>query len=172
MRLCTAAYPERVARWTETWLSGPSATLGTESAEPPKWPGEKLGLPAEGVRSVAGGGRRLLGFLLDLLAASLITAIFIRPEYGQVDVMQTYNYTAIGIWALLTVPATAFFGFTPGMAVVGIRVGRLDGSESVGLWRAAMRTLLTFLLVPPLVRNADGRGLHDRLTGTVVVRMR
>lgn len=171
VRFGEGAYPEWVARWTETWLSGPSATLGT-TAEPPKWPGEKLGLPEEGVGAVAGGGRRLVALLLDLFAASLITAIFVRPDYQQVDVMQTYNYASILVWVLLTVPATAFFGFTPGMGAVGVRVGRLDGAGSVGLWRAAVRCLLTFVLIPPLVRNVDGRGVHDRLTGTVVVRMR
>jgi hypothetical protein len=32
------------------------------------------------------------------------------------------------------------------------------------------RTLLLFLLVPALIYDRNGRGLHDRLTDTAVVR--
>jgi uncharacterized RDD family membrane protein YckC len=31
---------------------------------------------------------------------------------------------------------------------------------------------LTFLIVPPLLVNVDGRGLHDRLCRTIVLRLR
>ena len=35
---------------------------------------------------------------------------------------------------------------------------------------AVVRTVLLCLLVPALLVDADGRGLHDRLTQTAVVR--
>lgn len=159
-----------MARWTETWLSGIGST-GVET-EQGRWPGEKLGLPAEGVGSAAGGGQRLAAFLLDLLAAAMITTLFVRPEFDSVDAMQQYNWSSVGMWAVLTVPSAAFLSMTPGMALLGIRVGRLDGAAVVGLPRALVRCVLSALLVPPAVRNADGRGLHDRATGTVVVRLR
>ena len=38
--------------------------------------------------------------------------------------------------------------------------------------RAVLRTALIALVLPPLVRDADGRGLHDRAAATVVVRTR
>lgn len=166
------SYPERVARWTGTWLSGAGAEMGPGHDEAPRWPGERLGAPAEGVGAIAGGGRRLLALILDLTAAGLITSFFIRPELGNEEIMVTFNYTAVVVWVLLTVPPVALFGFTPGMAPLGVRVGRLDGAERVGWWRAAVRCVLTALLIPAMVRNADGRGLHDRATGTVVVRLR
>jgi len=87
-------------------------------------------------------------------------------------VMQTYNLISIGLWALITVVPVCLFGFTPGMAVTGIRVARLDGASMVGVWRAFVRTALTFVIIPAAVRNADGRSWLDRLTGTVVVRLR
>lgn len=158
-----------MARWTETWLTGVGDDQGAEAQ---KWPGERLGLPESGVGSVAGGGRRLLAFVLDLLAASLITSLFLRPDFASVDAMQNFNYSAVLTWVVLTVPAAAFFGATPGMFAVGVRIGRLDGASMVGIWRAVVRCALTVLLVPPAVRNVDGRGLHDRATGTVVVRLR
>ena len=159
-----------MARWTGEWLSAPKVSLSDD--EPPKWPGEKLGLPEQGVGAVAGGGRRFLALLADLLIASLVTSLFLRPTFGDPARMQEFNLWAVGVWALLTIVPAAFFGFTPGMAAAGIRVGRLDGSPIVGLWRALVRAALTFLIIPAAVRNADARGLHDRATGTVVVRLR
>jgi hypothetical protein len=38
--------------------------------------------------------------------------------------------------------------------------------------RAVPRTLLTGLLLPAALSDADSRGLHDKLLGTVVVRTR
>ena len=39
----------------------------------------------------------------------------------------------------------------------------------VGLWRAAVRTLLTGVIFPAAMVDADGRGMHDRATGTIVI---
>lgn len=114
----------------------------------------------------------MLALLLDLLAASLITALFIQPEFGDPAIMRDFNTWAVVAWVVLTVLPAAVAGFTPGMAALGIRVGRLDGARTVGLWRAAVRCALTFVIIPAAVRNADARGWHDRLTGTVVIRMR
>jgi len=47
----------------------------------------------------------------------------------------------------------------------------MGGGDFVGLW-AIPRTLLIFLIIPPLLVNADGRGLHDRLCRTIVLRLR
>lgn len=104
--------------------------------------------------------------------ASLLTTLFIRPDFSDPAVMQGFNLWAGAVWALITIVPVAFFGLTPGMLALGIRVGRLDGASSVGLWRAVVRGALTFLIIPAAVRNPDARGWHDRLTGTVVVRLR
>lgn len=121
---------------------------------------------------MARGGARLLAFLLDLVLASLLTSLFVRPEFGDQAVMETYNLWSIGVWAIITIIPVTFFGFTPGMAVTGIRVARLDGGALVGPVRALVRTALTAVIIPAAVRNNDGRSWLDRLTGTVVIRMR
>ena len=140
--------------------------------EPPRWPGERLGLPERGAGSAAGGGARVLALLIDVVLAALSTSLLMRPDFRDPVVMQTYNLISIGVWALITVVPVCLFGFTPGMAVTGIRVARLDGASMVGVWRAFVRTALTFVIIPAAVRNADGRSWLDRLTGTVVVRLR
>jgi len=86
--------------------------------------------------------------------------------------MQNFNLWSGVVWAIVTVIPVSFFGFTPGMGMLGIRVARLDGAAMVGPWRALVRTVLTFLIIPAAVRNIDGRSWLDRLTRTVVVRMR
>lgn len=146
--------------------------MSLSDEEPPRWPGERLGLPEDGVGAAAGGVRRFLALFADLLLASLVTSLFLRPDFADPAVMQRFNLWAVGAWALLTVLPAAFFGFTPGMAAAGIRVGRLDGAPMVGLWRALVRAVLTFVIIPAAIRNADARGWHDRATGTVVIRLR
>ena len=45
-----------------------------------------------------------------------------------------------------------------------------DPDRAPGLLRAAARTALLLLVVPAVVQDGDGRGLHDRAAGTVIVR--
>ena len=160
-----------MARWTGEWLSTLSEA-GTGSETRQRWPGEDLGLPESGVGAVATGPRRFGALLLDLVAAFLVTSFFVRPEFSDPAVMREFNTFSLGVWAVITVIPVALFGFTPGMGACGIRVGRLDGASFVGVWRALVRCVLTFFIVPAAVRNPAGRGWHDRLTGTVVVRLR
>jgi uncharacterized RDD family membrane protein YckC len=58
------------------------------------------------------------------------------------------------------------------MAALGIRVARLDGATMVGPLRAVPRTLLTAIIIPAVIWDADNRGVHDRAVGTIVLRTR
>jgi uncharacterized RDD family membrane protein YckC len=50
-----------------------------------------------------------------------------------------------------------------------MRVERADGGAP-GFVAALIRSVLLCLALPPLIWDADQRGLHDRWAGTVVVR--
>lgn len=131
----------------------------------PRWRGERFGLPESGVGSAASTGRRALAFFLDIVVLSpLVASLFTLPELPR--------GWSVPVWAFITVVPVAFFGFTPGMAVAGIWVIRLGKPGMVGLWRALVRCVLTFVLVPAVLWDLDGRAWHDRLTGTAVVRSR
>jgi uncharacterized RDD family membrane protein YckC len=65
---------------------------------------------------------------------------------------------------------TALTGFTVGKRLLGLRVVRLDG-KPVGLIWSLVRTLLFLAVVPPLVFDRDLRGLHDKASNTVVIRI-
>jgi hypothetical protein len=56
------------------------------------------------------------------------------------------------------------------MYLFGLRMIRVEKDVAVDPWRALVRTALLVLLVPALVFDRDGRGMHDRLTDTAVVR--
>jgi len=87
-------------------------------------------------------------------------------------VMASFNRWAILVWFLLTVVLVSVAGFTVGMALLGIRVMRVDGTAMVGPLRAIPRTVLVGVIIPAVIWDADGRAIHDRLTGTIVVRSR
>jgi hypothetical protein len=56
------------------------------------------------------------------------------------------------------------------MYLTGLRIVRVSKDTAVDPLRIVARTALLFLLVPAVVFDRDGRGMHDRLTDTAVVR--
>jgi len=123
-----------------------------------EWRGRALGLPRDGVGAVAGFGRRLAAIVVDWVPCAML-AYFTTENPG---------WSALVFFAVLTVLALTFFGRTPGHAAAGIRAATLDGRRPA-FTAIAVRTVLICLVVPPLLANADGRGLHDRIAGTVVL---
>ena len=132
------------------------------------YPGERFGVPEKGAGSAAGFGRRLAALTVDWLLGYLIAGLFAGPD---ALASQTFSWTVLGVWFVLTAVAVAAFGITPGMALLGIRVASLR-STLVGVPRAVLRTALLAVVLPALARDADGRGWHDRAAGTIVVRTR
>ena len=135
----------------------------TEGPAEQHYPGSGLGLPFDGVGSVGSMARRIGAFVIDLVLSALVGWIFTAPEPPQ--------NTSLLVWAVMTVVAVGLFGITPGQFALGLRVVPFGGGSFVGAW-AIPRTLLIFLVVPPLLVNEDGRGLHDRLCRTIVLRTR
>ncbi len=158
-----------MSKVTGSWLSG---GIGETGDDPQEWPGERLGLPKEGPGSIATRGVRLLALLVDLALMALVTSLFVEVDVNRPDVMQQFNYLSGLVWFVITSVMVALFGFTAGKALFGLRVVRLDGKPMVGPLRAVPRTVLTALILPAAIGDADSRGLHDKATGTVVVRTR
>lgn len=105
---------------------------------------------------------RLGAFCVDAVLSALVAGLFTAPELPR-------NWSLLVLMASYVV-FTSFFGQTPGMRLFGIRLVRVDRPTPVGVPRAVVRTVLLVLLVPALIWDADGRGLHDRVARTVVVR--
>ena len=136
------------------WLTG-ALTSKSDS----RYPGERLGLPEQGPRSVARMGRRVAALCVDWLLCTVIAVGLLHSQYWTIVVF------AIEVYLL-----TAVSGFTVGKRILGIRVARLDGKPIGFLW-ALVRTLLLLTVIAPLVTDGDLRGLHDRAANTVVIRL-
>jgi uncharacterized RDD family membrane protein YckC len=134
------------------------------SSDRPGYPGEGLGLPETGAGSVGGMVRRIGAIFIDWLLCTFIVVALIRPTSGDV------GYFTLLIFAAQDWVLTSLTGFTIGKRLLGIRVARLDGKMIGPLW-GLLRTVLLLTVVTPLFLNQDQRGLHDRASNTVVVRM-
>ncbi|UGY91016.1 RDD family protein [Streptomyces gobiensis] len=147
-----------------SWLSGPRAAAEEMGADF-GYRGERLGLPEDGPGSVAPLGRRFGAIFIDWLLCVLIA-------YG---LLSGDGMRGAGNWALLVFGVMAFLtvgtiGSTPGKRVLGLRVISVTG-DRLTLPRVLVRTALLVLAIPALIWDRDGRGLHDRLSGAVQVRI-
>jgi uncharacterized RDD family membrane protein YckC len=57
-----------------------------------------------------------------------------------------------------------------GHRLLGLRVVALKGGW-IGPWRPVVRTLLLAIVVPALIWDSDQRGFHDKIAGTVLLRL-
>ena len=147
----------------------PGADLGPNGRVESDYPGERLGLPASGIGAVAGFGRRLAALTVDWFVGYGIAAIFATPDPA---VNPWFGWLVLGVWFVLTAVPVALFGASAGMMAFGLRVLPVGGRTAVGVGWTLLRTALIALVAPPLVRDADARGWHDRAARTVVVRTR
>ncbi|WP_245159202.1 RDD family protein [Blastococcus sp. TF02A_35] len=100
--------------------------------------------------------------MVDALLSAAVAWAFTAPEPpGNVSLLVFFVLTAVSLMAL---------GQTPGHRLMGLRLAHPTPGARLAPWRAVVRTALLVLLVPALITDGDGRGLHDRLTRTAVVR--
>ena len=129
--------------------------------EPSKWPGERLGLPEEGPRSVARVGRRFLAIIIDWALAALPAYLLIGGAHPEL-----WNIAIFAIMQIVFIPT---IGGSIGHPLLGMRVVPIAGGW-VGWWRPLVRTVLLCLVIPVIVWDSDQRGFHDKIAGTVLVR--
>ena len=133
--------------------------------------GERLGLPADGPGSLATPGSRVGALLVDSIASGLVAALAVQiVHHGGSTASRLPGSWSLIPFALDYIVGMLVAGRTLGMNLVGIRVVRVDRAAPVDPWRAVVRTFFLMLFVPAVIFDKDGRGLHDRLTDTAVVR--
>ncbi|MFI5526317.1 RDD family protein [Streptomyces platensis] len=147
-----------------SWISGPRAAaedMGVEFG----YRGQQLGLPEEGPGAIARPGRRFAALFIDWALCLLIA-------YGLLSggKAQAASNWALVVFAVLSVLTVGTVGFTPGKRLLGLRVISEDGGR-ISLPRVVLRTVLLVVVIPAVVWDRDGRGLHDRLTRAVQVRL-
>ncbi|MFF9013926.1 RDD family protein [Streptomyces sp. NPDC014870] len=147
-----------------SWLSGPRAAAENAGVDF-GYRGQQLGLPEEGPGSIARPGRRIGALAVDWALCMVIAYGLVTDGYSQ----------ATGNWALLillvlSVLTVGTIGSTPGKRIFGLRVASVNGGR-LGVLRVVLRSVLVCLAIPALIWDRDGRGLHDRLSGAVQVRI-
>lgn len=130
------------------------------------YPGESLGLPAEGPNSLASWRSRIGALLIDwgasTLAAMAMFGTAIWHDRGPV------SFAVLIIFFLESTLLGIFAQGSFGQLITRIRVLRLDG-EPLGVLRSASRAFLVCLALPAMVVGMHRRGLHDLAVNTVVV---
>lgn len=116
-------------------------------------------MPEKGPGSMGRIGRRIGALAIDWTAAVIVSIAFF--DYDPIATMAVFAVVQI-----LFIPTA---GGSPGHRLVGMRVVRLDGAWT-GIWRPIVRTVLLVLVIPAVIWDADQRGLHDKVAGTVLIR--
>ena len=156
-----------------SWLEGGPTGPGTS--------GERLGLPPDGRGSKAGLGRRVAALAVDWVACLAISATFFPATSSGLWLSRGSSAATLAIFAAENLLFVGSIGFSFGHRLLGMRVRRIvvareggpaepDDGRAPGFGRAAIRTVLLCLIIPAVVWDGDGRGLHDRLAGTAIVR--
>jgi uncharacterized RDD family membrane protein YckC len=146
-----------------SWLEGPRAAAEQQGVIfPPR--GVRLGLPESGSGSVAPIGRRVLALLVDWLIAGGLVIVT-----GGRTTDRLYGWIVLAVFAVITWGALSLTGRTPGHRLLRLHLVDLSGRRFQPA-RVLLRQLLVCLAVPALIWDADGRGLHDKAAGTVLVR--
>ncbi|GAA1319545.1 RDD family protein [Leucobacter albus] len=128
---------------------------------PSLYPGERLGLPEEGPRSVARVGRRLLAICIDWALAWLPAYLLIGGPHAM-----WWHSLSFCVLQIIFIPT---IGGSLGHRIVGLHVVPIAGGW-VGVWRPIVRSVLVTLVIPALVWDSDQRGFHDKIAGTVLIR--
>ncbi|MSW93791.1 MAG: RDD family protein [Actinobacteria bacterium] len=116
-------------------------------------------LPGE----VASLGRRAGALVIDWLACLLVAKLLAPAlELGEAP------FLPLAIFFLEVTLLTWFVAASFGQRLFRIEVIGIDGQRLM-LWRIIVRTALICLVIPAVVFDSDGRGLHDRAIGSVAI---
>lgn len=145
-------------------------------------------LPPRGPGSVAGVPRRLAAVAVDWLLGLAISGAFFPASSAAPGLFAGEPLITLAIFAASTAVLVGLLGHTIGHRLLGLRVVRLRDvapaiapagdapgtlapqARAPGLGRALLRTLLLCLVVPAVIWDGRGRGMHDVAAGTVVVK--
>ena len=149
-----------------SWLDGPSFGDGV--------PGERLGLPLEGPGSVARIGARAVALLIDWLLGVTVVTIVSTGTLGfaaDQSVATRSGWTCLFVFFVAVSAFTWLTGASVGQRLLRIQIVLLSG-QPLGFLCTLLRTALLCLVIPAVIYDRDGRGLHDKAVGTVAVRTR
>ena len=134
-------------------------------AEEP-YPGQRLGLPAEGHGSLATWRARIAALLLDWAVCMGVAVLLFGP--GVITGSGWRAWMTLTTFFVQSTLLSWLVGGSLGQLICRLAVVRLD-RRPLGIARAVLRAALVSLALPALVIGPDRRGLQDLAAGTVVI---
>jgi uncharacterized RDD family membrane protein YckC len=123
-------------------------------------------MPRAGRGSMGRFGRRLVGVVIDWALCQLLAYGLFDKAFG---VAGAGSFLPLAVFAAENLLLVGTLGSTIGHRIVGLRVVSTDGRAARPL-QVLVRTVLLCLFLPAMFWDKDGRGLHDKAAGTVIVR--
>ncbi|MCC2333516.1 RDD family protein [Cellulomonas wangsupingiae] len=158
-----------------SWLEGGPG--GHDDGSPR---GARLGLPPTGPGSMARLGRRVAALAVDWVACLAVAAVLLPVRADGPFLLRGDALGTLAVFAVENLVLVATLGHTLGHRLLGLQVRPVVGGGSTagasvpprapGFVQSLLRALLLCLVLPAAVWDGDGRGLHDRAAGTVIVR--
>jgi uncharacterized RDD family membrane protein YckC len=124
-------------------------------------------MPQRGPGSLARFGRRLVAVTVDWFVCTLIASGLMHYRLGEGGLGP---FKPLAVFVVMNLLLVGTLGSTIGHRLLGIRVLRVDGTAA-GPALALIRTLLLAVVIPAVIWDRDTRGFHDKIAGTVVVRI-
>ena len=115
----------------------------------------------------AGYGRRFIALTIDWAIATFSAALFIPLQSSSLGP----SLIRLGVFVLEVALLTSLGGASAGQRMMKLRVLSWPDYLFVKPGAIFIRTFLIALVIPAVVTDKDGRGLHDRITKTVVMRV-
>lgn len=122
-------------------------------------------------------GRRLVAIAIDWGLCQLIALAILGDRWGTGG---SDSFVPLAIFGLENLLLVSTVGYTVGHRIMGLRVVRVSVNNRSaptawvaslpGLVAGTIRTALLCLAIPALVWDRDGRGWHDRLAKTMILR--
>ncbi len=110
---------------------------------------------------IAGMGRRFAALTLDWLMSWAVGSLIFEQSEGRPIWITAVFFAQIVVLTGLT-------GASAGQRILNLSVGSFPDGRVLGFGRVVLRTLLILLVIPAVVFDSDGRGLHDRIVESAV----
>lgn len=115
----------------------------------------------------AGFGRRFAAISIDWALATFSAALIIPLQSSAL----VPSLVRLGVFILEVALLTTLGGASAGQRIMRLRVLTWPDYLFVRPSAVFLRTFLIALVIPAVVTDQEGRGLHDRITKTVVVKI-
>ena len=107
-----------------------------------------------------------MALIFDWAAAIFVVQILPNaPSYAT----QSNAVWTLVVFAVQITLFTWLIGASFGQKIVGLKVIDSNLNRNPSLLKSLIRTVLIVLVIPPLLADAEGRGLHDRLAKTKII---